>query len=61
MFRTRNYDDNNYWLINIGIYYENIDSNEEGYDEKGYKLNTKELLENEYSIKLSKMILLIQI
>ena len=49
-------DDNNYWVDkHSGYIIKNIDfSNEEGYDEKGYKLNTKELLENEYSIKLSK-------
>ena len=49
-------DDNNYWVDkHSGYIIKNIDfSTDEGYDEQGYKLNTKEILDSEYSINLSK-------
>ena len=44
-------DDNNYWVDKYsGYIIKHIEfSNDEGYDESGYKLNTKELLEQEYT------------
>ena len=50
-------DDNNYWVDKYsGYIIKNIDfSSDEGYDEQGFKLNTREILENEYSINLSKL------
>ena len=50
-------DDNNYWVDKYsGYIIKNIDfSTDEGYDEQGFKLNTKEFLENEYNINLSKI------
>jgi hypothetical protein len=49
-------DDNNYWVDkHSGYIIKNIDfSSDEGYDEQGFKLNTKEILDSEYSINLSK-------
>tara|TARA_Y100001970_G_scaffold286563_1_gene409018 strand:+ start:5 stop:5449 length:5445 start_codon:yes stop_codon:yes gene_type:complete len=43
-------DDNNYWVDKYsGYIIKQIDfSSDEGFDEQGYKLNTKEVLENEY-------------
>ena len=48
-------DDNNYWVDKYsGYIIKRIDfSSDEGYDENGFKLNTKEILENEYKINLS--------
>ena len=47
-------DDNNYWVDkHSGYIIKNIDfSSDEGYDEQGFKLNTKEILDNEYSINV---------
>tara|TARA_Y100000741_G_scaffold122943_1_gene92520 strand:- start:3743 stop:9484 length:5742 start_codon:yes stop_codon:yes gene_type:complete len=49
-------DDNNYWVDKYsGYIIKNIEfSTDEGYDAEGFKLNTKEILENEYNINLSK-------
>lgn len=49
-------DDNNYWVDKYsGYIIKNIDfSTDEGYDEQGFKLNTKDFLQNEYNINLSK-------
>jgi hypothetical protein len=49
-------DDNNYWVDkHSGYIIKNIDfSSDEGYDTQGFKLNTKDILDNEYSINLSK-------
>ena len=49
-------DDNNYWVDkHSGYIIKNIDfSSDEGYDIQGFKLNTKDILDNEYSINLSK-------
>ena len=49
-------DDNNYWVDKYsGYIIKQIDfSSDEGYDEQGYKLNTKEILDNEYNINLNK-------
>ena len=49
-------DDNNHWVDKYsGYIIKNIDfSSDEGYDEQGFKLNTKEILQNEYNINLSK-------
>lgn len=48
-------DDNNYWVDkHSGYIIKRIDfSTEEGYDDQGFKLNTKELLEGEYSYSSS--------
>jgi uncharacterized ubiquitin-like protein YukD len=45
-------DDNNYWVDKYsGYIIKSIEFNsDEGYDEKGYKLQTRALLENEYTI-----------
>jgi hypothetical protein len=45
-------DDNNYWVDkHSGYIIKSIEFNsDEGYDEKGYKLQTRALLENEYTI-----------
>ena len=48
-------DDNNYWVDkHSGYIIKRIDfANDEGYDEKGFKLNTKEILDNDYTIDLN--------
>jgi uncharacterized ubiquitin-like protein YukD len=45
-------DDNNYWVDKYsGYIIKSIEfNNDEGYDEKGYKLQTRAVLENEYTI-----------
>ena len=47
-------DDGNYWVDkHSGYIIKNIEfSNDEGYDSQGYKLNTKELLEDDYSVNI---------
>jgi hypothetical protein len=49
-------DDNSYWVDkHSGYIIKNIDfSNDEGYDEQGFKLNTKEILDSEYAINFTK-------
>ena len=49
-------DDNNNWVDkHSGYIIKNIDfSTDEGYDDAGFKLNTKDVLENEYNINLNK-------
>ena len=45
-------DDNNHWVDKYsGYIIKSIEfSNEEGYDESGYKLNTREVIEKEFAI-----------
>ena len=49
-------DDNSHWVDKYsGYIIKKIDfSTDEGYDEAGMKLNTKEILDNEFNIKLAK-------
>ena len=49
-------DDNNNWVDkHSGYIIKNIDfSSDEGYDAAGFKLNTNEVLDNDYNIKLNK-------
>tara|TARA_B100001093_G_C26848807_1_gene1024112 strand:- start:115 stop:4338 length:4224 start_codon:yes stop_codon:yes gene_type:complete len=51
-------DDNNYWVDkHSGYIIKHIEfSSDEGFDEQGYKLNTKELMENDYSLGVSSKI-----
>ena len=50
-------DDGNYWIDKYsGYIIKNIDfNNDEGFDEQGHKLITKEILEEENDINLNKM------
>ena len=47
-------DDNSYWVDKYsGYIIKSIEfNNDEGYDESGYKLNTKEILENDYNVNI---------
>ena len=49
-------DDNNYWVDKYsGYIIKSIEfSSDEGFDEQGFKLNTKELMESDYNIDLNK-------